>query len=248
MRRVLNVARVGALAALLVLAAAAGCRRASDDQREARNRHMRRALAAKDAQDIDGAIEWCERALDRKPDLALAHRELALMLDGFREDYVAAIYHYRRYLDLRPDTPNREAVEELIRHARMNFATQIGATPDEWQRDLQVRNDRIRALETELALWRSGEIQAAAASAAPPPPAPPGPAPAPPPRPAPRPPPRAPPPLRRPPSARMSSAPAKPSARSPRATTAPRPNGTAFSTPTATGFKTPTTSAWAPPS
>ena len=167
MRRVLNVARVGALAALLVLAAAAGCRRASDDQREARNRHMRRALAAKDAQDIDGAIEWCERALDRKPDLALAHRELALMLDGFREDYVAAIYHYRRYLDLRPDTPNREAVEELIRHARMNFATQIGATPDEWQRDLQVRNDRIRALETELALWRSGEIQAAAASASP---------------------------------------------------------------------------------
>jgi LysM repeat protein len=158
---------VGALAALLVLAAAAGCRRASDDQREARNRHMRRALAAKDAQDIDGAIEWCERALDRKPDLALAHRELALMLDGFREDYVAAIYHYRRYLDLRPDTPNREAVEELIRHARMNFATQIGATPDEWQRDLQVRNDRIRALETELALWRSGEIQAAAAPAAP---------------------------------------------------------------------------------
>ena len=168
MRRVLDFARAGALAALLILAAAAGCRRASDDQREARNRHMRRALAAKDAQDIDGAIEWCERALERKPDLALAHRELALMLDGFREDYVAAIYHYQRYLDLRPDTPNREAVEELIRHARMNFAAQIGATPDEWQRDLQVRNDRIRALETELALWRSGEIQAAAASASPP--------------------------------------------------------------------------------
>ncbi len=168
MRRVLDFARAGALAALLILAAAAGCRRASDDQREARNRHMRRALAAKDAQDIDGAIEWCERALERKPDLALAHRELALMLDGFREDYVAAIYHYQRYLDLRPDTPNREAVEELIRHARMNFAAQIGATPDEWQRDLQVRNDRIRALETELALWRSGEIQDAAASASPP--------------------------------------------------------------------------------
>lgn len=162
MRRVLEFARTGGLAALLVLAAAAGCQRATDDQREARNRHMRRALAAKDAQDIDGAIEWCERALERKPNLALAHRELALMLDGFREDYVAAIYHYRRYLDLRPDTPNREAVEELIRHARMNFAAQIGATPDEWQRDLQVRNDRIRALETELALWRSGDIQAAA--------------------------------------------------------------------------------------
>lgn len=167
MRRVLDVARMGSLAALLILAAAAGCQRATDDQREARNRHMRRALAAKDAQDIDGAIEWCERALERKPGLALAHRELALMLDGFREDYVAAIYHYQRYLDLRPDTPNREAVEELIRHCRMNFAAQIGATPEEWQRDLQVRNDRIRALETELALWRSGDIQAAAGSASP---------------------------------------------------------------------------------
>lgn len=164
MKRVSKFVRVGVGLALVSLMATVGCERVPNDVREARNRHMRRALIAKQAQDIDRAIDGCQQALKRKPDLALAHRELALMLDNYREDYVGAIYHYQRYLELRPDSTNREAVEELIRHCRMNFAAQIGATPEEWQRDLQVRNDRIRTLETELALWRSGEMSAAAAA------------------------------------------------------------------------------------
>lgn len=166
MKRVLKFVRVGVGLALLSVVVAVGCERVSDDVRDARNRHMRRALSAKQAQDIDRAINECRQALKRKPDLALAHRELALMLDNYREDYVGAIYHYQRYLHLRPDSANREAVEELIRHCRMNFAAEIGATPEEWQRDLQVRNDRIRTLETELALWRSGEMSAAATASA----------------------------------------------------------------------------------
>jgi tetratricopeptide (TPR) repeat protein len=156
MRRLLVNVRVGTMIAVLCAAAMAGCGRASDEDREARNRHMRRARSAKQSQDIDGAIDACRKALERRPRLALAHRELALMLDNYREDYVGAIHHYQRYLELRPDSASREAVEELIRHCRMSFADQIGAAPLEWQRDLQVRNDRIRTLETELAMWRAG--------------------------------------------------------------------------------------------
>lgn len=141
---------------MVCLAVWAGCSPRSEDAREARNRYMRRAYAAKEAQDIDGAIEWCRQALERRPNLALAHRELALMLDQYREDHVGAIYHYRRYLELRPDLPDRQAVEDLIRHCRVSLAMAVSDTPEEWQRDLQVRNERIRELEKEIALWRAG--------------------------------------------------------------------------------------------
>ena len=144
----------GVAFAMLSFACAAGCSRVSSDQRDARDRHLRRAFSAKDSQDINGAIGWCEKALARDPDLALAHRELALMLDNYRQDYVGALYHYQRYLQLRPDAENRAAVEELIRYCRLSFAAQVTETPDEIRRGLQARDERIQKLELELATLR----------------------------------------------------------------------------------------------
>ena len=100
--------------AVLCLALAAGCGRVSGERREARDRYLRRAEAAQQAQDIDRAIELCEKAVGRRPNLALAHRELGLMLDNYRQDYVSALYHYQRYLQLRPDSPNRADIESLV--------------------------------------------------------------------------------------------------------------------------------------
>lgn len=135
-----------------------GCGPADVEQREARDRHLRRAYAAKAAQDIDGAIEHCEKALARRPDLALAHRELGLMLDNYRQDYVPALYHYQRYLELRPDSENRPAVEELIQHCQLSFAGQIAAAPEDLKRSLQVRDERIRKLELEVAALRERAV------------------------------------------------------------------------------------------
>ena len=132
-----------------------GCGRISDERREARDRYLRRAEAAKNAQDIDGAIALCEKAVNRRPDLALAHRELGLMLDNFRQDYVGAIYHYQRYLQLRPDSENRAVIEQLIQHCRISFAAQIHESPEEWKKDLRARDARIQKLEQELSSLRS---------------------------------------------------------------------------------------------
>jgi tetratricopeptide (TPR) repeat protein len=136
--------------AALCLVWGAGCGRASGEQREARDRHLRQAYAAMKAKDIDRAIGLCEQALARHPDLALAHRELGLMLDNFRQDYVPALYHYQRYLQLRPDAKDREGVEELIQHCRFSFAAQLAEAPEELKKDLQARDARIRKLEMEL--------------------------------------------------------------------------------------------------
>ena len=152
--------------AALCLALAAGCDRAPDDRRDARDRQLRRALAARDSEDVDRAIELCEKALARRPDLALAHRELALMLDHYRQDYVSALYHYRRYLDLRPDSSQRADVERMIQHCRLSFAAQIAASPEELKRALQLRDERILALERELAALRGPSASPSPAPAA----------------------------------------------------------------------------------
>lgn len=179
MRRATLPAGIFALLAVLCLALAAGCGRGADERREARDRYLRRAAAAKQAQDVDGAIALCEKALERRPRLALAHRELGLMLDNYRQDYVAALYHYRRYLELRPDSPNRADVEALIQHCRLSFAAQIAESPAEVKRDLLARDERIRKLELEAAALRekAGVVPApesapAVSAAVPPAPAP----------------------------------------------------------------------------
>lgn len=132
-----------------------GCGMATVEQHEARAYHLRRALAAKEAGDIDRAIGWCEKALQRHPKLALAHRELALMLDHYREDYIGALYHYQRYLHLRPESPDRSEVEEMIRHCLVAFAAQIGATSAETKQVLQTKGERLRELELENATLRT---------------------------------------------------------------------------------------------
>ena len=162
--------------ALLFAVLLPGCRRAGSDEREARNVLLRRARAAREAQDIDRAIALCEKALARRPDLALAHRELGLMLDNYRRDYVAALYHYQRYLELRPDSPQRADIEELARHCRASFAAQMAESSGELKRVLKEREERIRKLEAEVAALREQTVRAAAPVAPPPPPAASGPA------------------------------------------------------------------------
>lgn len=160
--------------ALLCGAALSGCAPSANDARETRDRYLRRALAAKEAQDVDRAIALCERALARKPELARAHRELGLMLDNYRQDYLGALYHYRRYLELRPDSPNRADVEEMERQCRASCVAQMEESSVELKRVLQARDERIRKLELEVADLRQQAVRAAAPRPAPPP-APPAP-------------------------------------------------------------------------
>lgn len=154
------------LLAMLCVAWGGGCGRSDEEAREARDRYLRRAIAAKNEQDVDRAIELCERALSRRPDLALAHRELGLMLDNYRQDHVGALYHYRRYLELRPDSALRDEVEKLIRHGRTALAAQIAASPDEMRNGLKARDERIAELELEVVVLRE-QLAAAAPAAAP---------------------------------------------------------------------------------
>ncbi len=45
------------------------------------------------------------------------------------EDYVRAIYHYQRYLELRSDTEKKQMVEDMIMWAKVSFAAGFAENP-----------------------------------------------------------------------------------------------------------------------
>ncbi len=131
------------------LLAGAGCGSTSlRDQREERDPLLKRAREKKNAQDIPGAVEAYLRAIDKRPQLARAHLELAWIYDHDLEDYVRAIYHYQRYLELNPNAEKQDLVRDLIAHARISFAASLPDQPSEAIR-------RISMLEQENATLRA---------------------------------------------------------------------------------------------
>ena len=123
-----------------------GCSRnvANIDEQEERHPLMQRALNHKRLQDIDKAIDLFEEILRENSDMARAHLELGLLYDSYREDYMRALYHYQRYLELRPDTEKREMIENIMKWRvcllRQRFRTVL---PTRWMR-LRLSNGKMQ--------------------------------------------------------------------------------------------------------
>lgn len=159
-----------AVLAIFLATSWTGCGGSSErpDRRDERDPLIMRGDARKRAGDVDGAIELYLQALDRRPNLALAHLKLAVEYDEQKRDYLRAIFHYSRYLELRPRAQKNELVEELIRMAHVSYLASLPNPPPgavERVAMLQRENDRLkhqveeltdkrRALETQLAAAR----------------------------------------------------------------------------------------------
>ncbi len=151
-----------------------GCGPGSADQREERDPALRRAQMYKQS-DPDAAIALYEQALARRPRLARAHLELGLLYDKTRQDYLRAIYHYQRYLELRPRPEKREVIEGLIHAAKLSFAATLPDQPSAAVRQIALLKRENQTLRDMLARY---ETNAAAQTkpASSPPAAPPSPA------------------------------------------------------------------------
>jgi LysM repeat protein len=145
--------RIGWLVGTVLAVVACGCSRSAGslDQMEERDPWLRRARERKNQQDLDGAIELFNKALDRKPTLARAHLEVGILYDSQKQDYLRALYHYQRYLELRPQTEKRPVVEDLIRHARVRFATSLPAQPSGAIEEIAMLRREVEALRARLA-------------------------------------------------------------------------------------------------
>ena len=155
----------------LVLAwggALVGCSRdaGSLDERDRRDPGLQKAKAREKANDIDGAIELYQKSLDRKPALARAHLELGLLYEQYKSDYLRAVYHYQRYIELRPTAEKRDLIEGVIRKARINFAASLPGRSSEALgliSELQRENARLKA---EIAMLSGVEVKSSPGVAA----------------------------------------------------------------------------------
>lgn len=86
---------------------------------------MKRAKQKEQSGDMKGAAQIYRSLLEREPSMARAHLSLALLLDKPKGDYVQAVYHYDRYLALRPDTEKRTMIERRVRSSSLAFVGTI---------------------------------------------------------------------------------------------------------------------------
>ncbi len=100
------------LAICLACVASARVAYADDPAMRAAKRHYERGQKLFGLQKFEEALEQYQKAFDAKPipdflfNIGQCHRNLG--------DYEAAIFSFKRFLKLDPETPNREKVEELI--------------------------------------------------------------------------------------------------------------------------------------
>ncbi|MDP2990529.1 MAG: LysM peptidoglycan-binding domain-containing protein [Kiritimatiellota bacterium] len=137
------------MAAALAMSLLAGCTSQVQEQDALEFNYpaIRKARAKLREGDKQSALALLNRAIDEKPKLAQAHLEVAQLYDDYERNYVHAIYHYERYLELRPQTEKREMIVGFIRKARIAFAASMAEQVpglDKKVQTLQADNDRLK--------------------------------------------------------------------------------------------------------
>jgi LysM repeat protein len=123
--RIRAVARSAAVLGLLVLAAGCGGSVAALDRNDQEDALMQRAREKAMRGDPENAAVLYQRVIDQGSGNARAHLDMGILLQDQLRDYIPAIYHYRRYLALRPDAEKREIVEHRMRVAEQLFAAKM---------------------------------------------------------------------------------------------------------------------------
>src|SRR5882724_2886540 len=123
--------RLRPFALAVVFALSAACERSASVSDVAAEQEVNYLRAKKlyEQQDFPAAAEFYKKTLSVNPDFAKAHLELGLLSDDKLGDPIAAIYHYRRYLELRPDSEKRKLVEDFIERAKVSLAAKLPQSP-----------------------------------------------------------------------------------------------------------------------
>lgn len=145
-----------------------------------RNPHFQKASRAQNDRDYVAAAKAYEEALQKNPGVADAHYELGLLYGEKLGEPVNAMYHFRKYLAMRPDSPKREMVQAHLDSAKINFATTMPNSPVQnaeafvklqsenlaLRKELDEKIIKVNQLEAQLAKMAS-TAAAAPATAAP---------------------------------------------------------------------------------
>jgi LysM repeat protein len=111
--------------------------------------------------DYKGAIESFQKTLEINPRHAEANYQLGWLYDQKEPDPAAAIYHYDRYLRLRPNANNQDTVKGRILACKQELArtVSLGPVTQTLQREFENLVEENKRLKEELAKWRTYATQ-----------------------------------------------------------------------------------------
>ena len=138
-----------------------GCRDKATFSDESEREHpaMKRARELEDAGDRKTAQFIYQSLLDRDATIARAHLALALLLESEGEDHLSALYHYRRYLLLRPDTEKRAMIEAHMRAEKMKYVGTVFSNETAAVNRLTLLEEENRALRTRVSNLNAQLVQ-----------------------------------------------------------------------------------------
>jgi tetratricopeptide (TPR) repeat protein len=97
----------------------------------------------------DEALSAFLRVIDARRDAPESHFEAGYIYLEALKDPVSAIYHLKRYLQLKPGSPQASRVGQLIETAEKEFARQLPAGPYESELDHVDMLELLKGLRTE---------------------------------------------------------------------------------------------------
>ncbi len=154
---------------LSLLLCAAGCIPTRDGaQDEQRDPFFLRGQELRQQLDHKGAASAFERALEASPRSASAHFELGLLFEQQLNDPATAIYHFERFLRLRPTSDRAEIVRQRVNNCKMELAKVFLIAPNapSAQKELDKLKTEVERLGLENnQLRRHSEAIAAQAAA-----------------------------------------------------------------------------------
>lgn len=124
---------------------------------EEKEPHFLNGRSLVNAMDYQSAIKAFGEALVVNPHSASAHFELGWLYAEKASDPAAAIFHYQRYLQLRPGAENAETVGQHIFRLKQELAKAVLPMPSTpgIQRDFEQLAQENRALREELERLRA---------------------------------------------------------------------------------------------
>ncbi len=136
---------------LLLLCAAAGCIPTRDnDADEEREPHFQRGRELARAQDFRAAADAYERALEANPRSGAAHFELGLLHETRLNDPAAAVFHFERFVKLRPTSDKTDVARQRATNCKMELAKLFLIAPN--APAVQKEMDKLRGEVERLGL------------------------------------------------------------------------------------------------
>lgn len=142
------------MAAGVIALSGCGKNSGSIEEREERDPNILSGQEYMDQGNYEAAIQEFKLAMEQEPRMGRPHLDLATIYHNHVYNPIHAIYHYDRYLELRPDTEKKEFILEQRQKIFNQFAQTLVDNLPEVQNMLKERNlliQRNNELKRQLA-------------------------------------------------------------------------------------------------